>query len=63
VGLDVETVKRNVQQLRTNGYLKIDGERIVVPDIDTLRELRRLLDMKTEIAGSAEAGKPPKGSD
>jgi CRP/FNR family transcriptional regulator, cyclic AMP receptor protein len=63
VGLDVDTVKRNVQQLRTNGYLKIDGERIVVPDIDSLRELRRLLDMKTEIAGSAEAGKPPKGSD
>lgn len=63
VGLDVETVKRNVQQLRTNGYVKIDGERIVVPDIDSLRELRRLLDMKTEIAGSAEAGKSPKGAD
>lgn len=63
VGLDVDTVKRNVQQLRTNGYLKIEGERIVVGDIDTLRELRRLLDMKSEIAGSAEAGKPLKGVD
>jgi CRP-like cAMP-binding protein len=63
VGLDVDTVKRNVQQLRSNGYLKIDGERIVVPDIDTLRELRRLLDLKSEITGSTEAGKSPKGSD
>lgn len=63
VGLDVDTVKRNVQQLRSNGYVKIDGERIVVPDIDALRELRRLLDMKSEITGSTEAGKPVKGSD
>ena len=63
VGLDVDTVKRNVQQLRTNGYIKIDGERIVVSDVETLRELRRLLDMKSEIAGSAEAGKPLKGAD
>jgi len=63
VGLDVDTVKRNVQQLRTNGYIKIDGERIVVPDVETLRELRRLLDMKSEITGSAEAGKPLKGAD
>jgi CRP-like cAMP-binding protein len=63
VGLDVDTVKRNVQQLRSNGYLKIDGERIVVPDIDTLRELRRLLDLKSEITGSTEAGRPPKGSE
>jgi CRP/FNR family cyclic AMP-dependent transcriptional regulator len=63
VGLDVDTVKRNVQQLRTNGYIKIEGERLIVPDIETLRELRRLLDMKSEITGSAEAGKPLKGSD
>lgn len=63
VGLDVDTVKRNVQQLRTNGYIKIDGERIVVPDVEMLRELRRLLDMKSEITGSAEAGKPLKGAD
>ena len=59
----MDTVKRNVQQLRTNGYIKIEGERLIVPDIETLRELRRLLDMKSEITGSAEAGKPLKGSD
>jgi CRP-like cAMP-binding protein len=53
VGLDVETVKRNVQQLRTSGHVRIEGEQIQVPDMEGLRELRRLLEMKEEIAGEA----------
>jgi CRP/FNR family transcriptional regulator, cyclic AMP receptor protein len=55
VGLDVDSVKRNVQQLRTSGYVKIEGEQIHIPDMEGLRELRRLLEMKDEIAGAGEA--------
>jgi CRP-like cAMP-binding protein len=57
VGLDVDTVKRNVQQLRSSGHLKIEGEQIQVPDIDGVRELRRLLELKEEIAGSNEGAR------
>jgi len=55
VGLDVDTVKRNVQQLRTSGHVRIDGEQIQIPDLEGLRELRRLLELKDEIAGSDTA--------
>jgi CRP/FNR family cyclic AMP-dependent transcriptional regulator len=54
VGLDVETVKRNVQQLRTAGYVRIEAEQVVLPDTEGLRELRRLLEMKDEIAGAGD---------
>jgi CRP-like cAMP-binding protein len=57
VGLDVDSVKRNVQQLRTSGYVKIEGEQIQIPDLEGLRELRRLLEMKDEIAGAGEASR------
>jgi CRP-like cAMP-binding protein len=60
VGLDVETVKRNVQQLRTNGYIRIEGEQIQIPDVDGLRELRRLLEMKDEIASVRDGDKSPR---
>jgi CRP-like cAMP-binding protein len=56
VGLDVETVKRNVQHLRTSGHIRIEGEQIQIPDLESLRELRRLLEMKDEIAGASDAG-------
>lgn len=52
VGLDVETVKRNVSQLRQSGYIQITDERIEVPDVDALGELRGLLDVKDEIVGA-----------
>jgi len=51
VGLDVDSVKRNVQQLRTAGYIRIEGEQVHLPDPEALRELRRLLEMKEEISG------------
>jgi CRP-like cAMP-binding protein len=49
VGLDVDAVKRVVQQLRDGGYLRIVDERIVLPDLDALRRLYVLLDKKEEI--------------
>jgi len=63
VGLDVDTVKRNVQQLRSSGHLKIEGERIEIPDIEGVRELRRLLELKEEIAGTADAARATRRQD
>jgi len=51
VGLDVDAVKRAVQQLRDGGYLRILDERIVLPDLDALRRLYELLGMKEEVRG------------
>jgi CRP-like cAMP-binding protein len=51
VGLDVETVKRNVQQLRDSGYLRISDERLEIPDLEALRELYGLLGVKDQILG------------
>ena len=49
VGLDVETVKKAVQQLRDSHYVKVVDERIVVPDLDALRRLYQLLGLKEEV--------------
>lgn len=51
VGLDVDAVKRAVQQLRDGGYLRIVDERIVLPDLEALRRLYQLLGMKEEVRG------------
>jgi hypothetical protein len=51
VGLDVETVKRSVQRLRDQQYLRIVGERVEIPDIEALRRLYALLGSKEEIRG------------
>jgi hypothetical protein len=51
VGLDVDTVKRAVQQLRDGGYLRIVDELIVLPDLDALRRLYELLGTKEEVRG------------
>lgn len=51
VGLDVDAVKRSVQQLRDGGYLRIAEERIILPDLDALRQLYQLLGMKEEVRG------------
>jgi CRP/FNR family transcriptional regulator, cyclic AMP receptor protein len=50
VGLDVDTVKRTVQQLREGQYLRVSEGRLV-PDIDALRRLYALLGVKDEIRG------------
>jgi CRP-like cAMP-binding protein len=51
VGLDVETVKRNVQRLREQAYVRITGERIEIPDVEALRRLYVLLGTKDELHG------------
>jgi hypothetical protein len=53
VGLDVDTVKRSVQQLREGQYIRVSDERLEVPDIDALRKLYGLLGLKDEIRGEA----------
>ena len=51
VGLDVDTVKGAVQRLRDQGYLRIVGERVDIPDLDALRRLYALLGSKEELRG------------
>jgi CRP-like cAMP-binding protein len=55
VGLDVETVKRAVQRLRDQQYLRIAGERVEIPDVDALRRLYALLGTKEELRGDRTA--------
>lgn len=50
VGLDVDVVKRDVQRLRDQGYVRIVGERIELPDIEALRRLHALLATKDELS-------------
>jgi CRP-like cAMP-binding protein len=51
VGLDVDTVKRAVQILREQAYVKITGEKVEIPDVDALRRLYTLLGTKEELRG------------
>jgi len=51
VGLDIETVKRTVQQLRDGDYIKISEEKLEIPDVEALRKLYALLGVKDEIRG------------
>lgn len=51
VGLDVDAVKRAVQQLRDGGYLRIQEEKIILPDLAALRQLYDLLGMKEDVRG------------
>jgi CRP/FNR family transcriptional regulator, cyclic AMP receptor protein len=61
VGLDVDTVKRSVQELRDAGYVRIVEERVEVTDLLALRELFGLIGLKEQIAGGATAGEGPRG--
>jgi CRP/FNR family transcriptional regulator, cyclic AMP receptor protein len=51
VGLDLETVKRTVQQLKESGHLQIVGERVEIPNVASLRELSNLLTLRDQIVG------------
>jgi CRP-like cAMP-binding protein len=53
VGLDVDAVKRTVQQLREGQYIKVSEARLEVPDIDALRRLYSLLGVKEDLRGEA----------
>lgn len=48
-GLDVDTVKRSVLQLREGSYIRIMEEKIVIDDLDALRKLFTLLGMKEQV--------------
>ena len=52
VGVDVDTVKRNVRQLRDGGYVRISEERSEIVDVEALRELYGLLGVKDKILPS-----------
>jgi CRP/FNR family transcriptional regulator, cyclic AMP receptor protein len=60
VGLDVETVKRGVAQLRESGYVRIVDEKLQIQDLEALTELVSLLNVKDEILGAESS--PPTGS-
>lgn len=51
VGLDVDSVKRTVQELRDAGYLRIVDERVEIPDAAALRELYGLLGVRDQLSG------------
>ncbi len=55
VGLDVDTVKRIVAQLRETGHIRIQDERVEVPNLDSLRDLYSLLGVKDQLRGQAQA--------
>ncbi len=55
VALDVDTVKRTVQELRDGGYLRVVDEKVEIPSLDALRELYGLLVVKDQIVGGDEA--------
>ena len=57
VGLDVDTVKRIVAQLRETGHVRIQDERVEVPNLDTLRDLYSLLGIKDQLRGQAQAAR------
>jgi CRP-like cAMP-binding protein len=54
VGLDVETVKRAVQRLRDQQYVRIVAEKVEIPDVEALRRLYTLLGTKDELRGLPE---------
>jgi CRP/FNR family cyclic AMP-dependent transcriptional regulator len=55
VGLDVDTVKRIVAQLRETGHIRIQDERVEVPNLDSLRDLYSLLGIKDQLRGQAQS--------
>lgn len=54
VGVDVDTVKRAVQQLREGQYVRVADERLEIPDLEALRRLYSLLGVKDELRGDSE---------
>ena len=54
-GIDVDAVKRGVQQLREGRYVRVVDERLEIPDIEALTSLYSLLAIKEEIRGTQSA--------
>lgn len=51
VGLDLQSVKNTVQELKESGHLHISGERVSIPNLGSLRELTSLLLLRDQIIG------------
>jgi CRP-like cAMP-binding protein len=51
VGLDVDTVKRGMYQLRESAFIDIQEERVYIHNTEELEKLYRLLGMKEELEG------------
>ncbi len=51
VGIDVDAVKKAVQQLRDGGYIRIQDERVIIPDVNALKQLYTLLGAKEDVRG------------
>ncbi len=49
VGIDVDGVKKVVGQLRDSGYLRVDGESILLFDVEALKDLFQMLELKEEV--------------
>ena len=49
IGLDVDSVKRGILQLKENRYLGIVGEKLEIYDVKALQKLYRLMGMKEEL--------------
>ena len=49
IGIDVDSAKRGIQNLRKKHYLRIVNERLEVVDIESLRKLSELLGMKEDL--------------
>ncbi len=54
VGLDVDTVKRAILELRESQYVRVSDERLEIIDVDALKRLFSLLGVKDEIRGEPE---------
>lgn len=52
IGLDVDAVRRAVQQLRDNEYVRVVGEKLEILDLEALQKLYDLLGIKENIKSS-----------
>jgi CRP-like cAMP-binding protein len=56
VALDVDLVRRTVQQLRDAEYIRIDNEKVVIIDLQSFVELEKLLALKGQIGSRDVVG-------
>jgi CRP-like cAMP-binding protein len=51
VGLDVDTIKRGVHELRKGEYLRVTEEKLEIPSLAALEKLFELIGMKEDLRG------------
>lgn len=52
VGLDVDTIKRGVHELRKGEYVRVFDEQLEIPSLDALQKLFELIGMKEDLRRS-----------